>query len=176
MDKDGEAAVVFTQRAHTLSRHGGDWVMPGGTVDPGDASPDITSRREAAEELGVPLESVEVAAKLDSHGPFATGFLLQFYLGFIAPGTVLHPNPAEVAAVELVPLSTLMADGAHHLSDEPPEGYSMPGMPHMKRPSLSTYGTTLHFFQIKEGEFAWGLQATTLIDLMAHLVAERLRS
>ena len=173
MEHAGEAAVVLTQRASTLKRHGGDWVLPGGVCEPDDATPAATAQRETAEELGVPLSAVEVAGMLDSHGPFQTGFLLQFFIGFIAPGTVLRPNPAEVAAVELAPLSALMAEGAHHISDQAPAGYVLPGIgPTDRQPTRRR----LHYFRIRDEEFVWGLQGTTLVDLLTHLVAERLRS
>ena len=173
IEHDGEAAVVLTQRSSSLARHGGDWVLPGGVCDPDDSTPAETARREAAEELGIPLSAVEVVAALDSHGPFHTGFLLQFFIGFIATGTVLQPNPAEVAAIEIVPLSALMVDGAHHISDRAPAGYVLPGM---APESGKQVRRRMHFFRIRQGEFVWGLQGTTLVDLLTHLVAERLRT
>jgi len=36
-DGEGQAAVLLTVRASGLRRHGGQWALPGGRLDPGEA-------------------------------------------------------------------------------------------------------------------------------------------
>ena len=50
----GSAAVLLTRRASGLRRHGGQWAIPGGRLDPGE-TPEIAALRELEEEVGLAL-------------------------------------------------------------------------------------------------------------------------
>ncbi|ORY30327.1 NUDIX hydrolase domain-like protein [Naematelia encephala] len=53
---DDKLSVLLTTRAKTLRRHPNQTALPGGKVDPEDPSPIHTARREAFEEVSLPLK------------------------------------------------------------------------------------------------------------------------
>jgi 8-oxo-dGTP pyrophosphatase MutT (NUDIX family) len=175
VDVDGEAAVVCTRRPATMTYHRGDWVFPGGRVDAAvDDNPEAAARREAAEELGVPQSAIEVVGALDAHGPIITGFVMHPFVGIIAPGIALAPDPREVDDVAVVALSRLLADGSYRLGSELPEHQPGPtaAVDAPRDPSAPSRGN-LSFFVVRDGEELWGTQGEILYDLLAHLVHER---
>lgn len=99
--------AIFTRRQDTLRRHAGQISFPGGVRDPQDVTPLHTALREAQEEVGVGPASVEVLGMLDEI-PTITEFRVVPFVGRLAPGTVLEPNPAEIAEVIEVPLAALL--------------------------------------------------------------------
>ncbi len=62
---DGELHLLLTVRHHDLPDHAGEISLPGGAVDPGDASLEGTALREAAEEVGLDPNTVRVLGPLD---------------------------------------------------------------------------------------------------------------
>ncbi|KAF2436331.1 NUDIX domain protein [Tothia fuscella] len=54
-DRQGELRVVLTMRARTLRTYGGQAALPGGKADSLSETPFQTARREAQEEIGLPL-------------------------------------------------------------------------------------------------------------------------
>ncbi|TYJ56010.1 hypothetical protein B9479_003252 [Cryptococcus floricola] len=54
-EKDSELHVLLTTRAKTLRRHPSQTALPGGKVDPEDEDVIFTARREANEEVDLPL-------------------------------------------------------------------------------------------------------------------------
>ena len=166
VELDGEAAVVVTKRAGEMD-HGGDWVFPGGRVDPDDASHRDAARREVAEELGVAPAAIEVLGQLATRGPIVTGYIIENFVGLLDASTTLAPDTREVADVEVIPLRVLLDDATYHrgpaqvmrtidaaLLDRFPD-----------RPALAD----LRHYRVRDGEFLWGLQADILHELLRHL-------
>ncbi|EED79104.1 predicted protein, partial [Postia placenta Mad-698-R] len=54
-EKSDELRVLLTTRAKTLRAHPGETALPGGKVDESDVDTIATARREASEEVGLPL-------------------------------------------------------------------------------------------------------------------------
>lgn len=106
-----ELEVLLLRRNRSLAFHGGDWVFPGGRIDPGDVPPghDATSLsaarraalRETEEEAGIRLPSEEVLLPY-SHWttpvPFPKRFATWF---FVADGVSLHDTNVEVDGGEI---------------------------------------------------------------------------
>ncbi|MDF5754857.1 CoA pyrophosphatase [Spongiactinospora sp. TRM90649] len=118
--------VLLIQRSTRGRRHAGQPAFPGGGVDPGDGGPIGAALREATEETG-----------LDSTGVTVLGTLPELYvshsdnrvtpvLGWWHRPSAVHPaDPAEVAAVERVPIAELV-DPANRLRLRHPRGDSGP--------------------------------------------------
>jgi 8-oxo-dGTP pyrophosphatase MutT (NUDIX family) len=61
----GELLIPLTLRHDALPDHPGEISLPGGAIDPGDASLEATALREAAEEIGLDPGAVQVVGRLD---------------------------------------------------------------------------------------------------------------
>lgn len=102
IERDGEFSVLLTRRTDHLYDHAGQISFPGGRVDPGDDGPVAAALREAEEEVGLPLDSLELAGELDLYIT-RTGFEITPVVGF-SPPFEAKPDRFEVAEVFEVPL------------------------------------------------------------------------
>jgi 8-oxo-dGTP pyrophosphatase MutT (NUDIX family) len=104
-DAAGQATVVLTRRAMGLRKHGGQWALPGGGLDP-EETPEIAALRELQEEVGLVLPPDHVLGCLDDY-PTRSGFVITPVVvwGSAEP---LHPDPREVAGAYHVPLADLL--------------------------------------------------------------------
>lgn len=102
--------ILFIKRAdHAGDPWSGHMAFPGGRRDPGDASLVHTARRETLEEIGLDLEGHgEMLGLLDDVPTHTTGLVVRPFVWAVAEVPGLRPNH-EVAAVEWVPLETLMS-------------------------------------------------------------------
>lgn len=100
--------LLLIQRASTMRAHAGQPAFPGGAIDPGDAGPAAAALREAQEEVGLDPAGVEVLATLPPIYLPPSGFTVHTVLGWWHGPTAVSPrDPAEVAAVERVPIAEL---------------------------------------------------------------------
>ncbi len=104
-------SVLLTKRAETLPRHAGQVSFPGGRIDPSDISAEAAALREAAEEIALDPDRVELAGRLCDHFT-GTGFCITPVLGLIPPEMALHPAPGEVAEIFTLPLATVLDPSA----------------------------------------------------------------
>lgn len=107
--------VLLTRRSDDLPDHAGQIAFPGGRVEPGDADAAATALREAAEEIGLAPDRVEIVGTLAPYRT-GTGYRITPVVGFVAPPFDLAPDPAEVAEVFEVPLAFVL-DTANHRRD-----------------------------------------------------------
>jgi len=106
---DGDLHLVFTRRRDDLRRHPGEISFPGGRQDEPDEDLVATALREAEEEIGLPVDAVEVLGALQPTPTIATNYAIYPFVGRIEPGHVWKPSAAEVAAVLELSLSDLRA-------------------------------------------------------------------
>lgn len=106
----GEAAFVLTKRAARLNRHAGQYALPGGRLDEGEAAHDA-ARREAREEIGLALDPGAFVGRLDDY-PTRSGYLITPLVAWLEAGARMDPNPAEVARIYRVPLAHLGREGS----------------------------------------------------------------
>jgi len=102
-----EPEVIFTRRAADLARHAGEISFPGGMHDAVDADLLATALREAEEELGLSPDTVDVLGALEPISTYTTGFWVTAFVGALAEGPDLTPNPDEIAEVIQVPVRVL---------------------------------------------------------------------
>jgi mutator protein MutT len=105
-DAEGRAAVVLTLRAAGLRRHGGQWALPGGRLDPGE-TPETAALRELAEEVGLTLTVDHLLGRLDDY-PTRSGFVITPVVLWGSTAAPLRANPREVAGIHLVPVADLL--------------------------------------------------------------------
>ena len=101
----GEACLLVTQRAAGLRAHPGQFSLPGGRLEP-DEDAVAAARRELREEVGLSCAAGDVLGVLDDYAT-RSGFLITPAVVWGPPASGIAPDPAEVAAVHLVPVSDL---------------------------------------------------------------------
>jgi len=95
-------ALLLTLRAAGLRSHRGQWALPGGRCDEGEA-PVEAALRELHEELGLELAAGDVLGLLDDY-PTRSGYLITPVVVWAATGGAISPNPQEVASVHRIAL------------------------------------------------------------------------
>lgn len=99
-----QAGVLVTLRPSGLNRHGGQYALPGGRLDPGETD-EAAALRELREELGLSLDAGAILGRLDDF-PTRSGFRIA-PLVMWAEAAAITPDPEEVAEVYHLPLSEL---------------------------------------------------------------------
>jgi 8-oxo-dGTP pyrophosphatase MutT (NUDIX family) len=127
-----EPALLLTRRSARMSRHPGQWALPGGRLDEGESA-EQAALRELQEELGVALPAAHVIGRLDDYATHS-GYVITPVLacaGAACAGVTqaLHPNPDEVASVHRLPICELLREDAP-LLNQPRSG----GAPILRMP------------------------------------------
>jgi len=102
---DARAHVLLTVRSDAV-RHGGQVSMPGGVVEPGETF-EQAALREAHEEVGLPLDGVEVLGALTPIDIPVSGFRLHPIVAAARVRPSLRPADAEVARILEIDLDAL---------------------------------------------------------------------
>jgi 8-oxo-dGTP pyrophosphatase MutT (NUDIX family) len=148
------ATMLLTQRTAHLRDHAGQVSFPGGRCEEGDASPEATALREAAEEVGIAAHQVEILGRLPEYRT-GTGFVITPVVGLVTPPLNLKLDDFEVAEVFEPPLEFLL-DSANH-----------------QRQSIEVRGTRREYWAMPwQGYFIWGATAGMLVTLQHFLYAE----
>ena len=104
--------VLLTRRTEHLRDHAGQISFPGGRSEPADAGAIGTALREAAEEVGLPPDRVEVIGEMPIYTT-VTHYVVTPVVGLVHPPFELVVDKSEVAEAFEVPLGWLM-DPANH--------------------------------------------------------------
>lgn len=102
---DGRPCLLLTRRAPWLRAHAGQWALPGGRRDAGEAAVD-GALRELAEEVGLVLGTGSVLGLLDDYVT-RSGYVMTPVVCWAGPTGRLDGSEAEVASVHQVPLADL---------------------------------------------------------------------
>lgn len=103
--KSGAAGILMTMRPPKLNRHGGQYALPGGRLDPGETDI-VAARRELQEELGLTLGDGDVLGRLD-HFPTRSGFRIAPVVMWCEDTAMMQPDPSEVDRVFHLPMQEL---------------------------------------------------------------------
>lgn len=126
-DSAADADVLLIQRSATMRSHAGQVAFPGGATDPQDASATATALREAAEEVGLRPDTVDVLAELPALWLPPSGFVVTPVVAYWrSPHPVGVVDEAEVAGVQRVRLADLL-EPANRFTVRHPSGYRGPG-------------------------------------------------
>ena len=118
--------LLFIQRSDDLRLHAGQPAFPGGAIDPTDSGPVAAALREAAEEVGVDPDGVDIVGALPELFIPRTGFRVVPVLAWWRePCPVAPVDLAEVAAVERIGVSEL-TDPAARVMVRVPDGRTTP--------------------------------------------------
>jgi 8-oxo-dGTP pyrophosphatase MutT (NUDIX family) len=96
---DGHLHVVLTKRGEEMRRHGGEISFPGGRQDDDETDLRTTALREAEEEIGLPVDAVELVGALQPTPTIASNYAVYPFVGLIEPGRAWTLSPREVAQV-----------------------------------------------------------------------------
>ncbi len=103
----GGAAFLLCRRTTRLSRHAGQWALPGGRIDEGETALDA-ALRELDEELGLRLGPSSVVGWLDDYAT-RSGYRISPVVLWGGADPAVTPAPDEVLAVYRVGLHALLA-------------------------------------------------------------------
>jgi 8-oxo-dGTP pyrophosphatase MutT (NUDIX family) len=103
----GGAAFLLCRRATRMTRHAGQWALPGGRLD-ADENPVEGALRELREELGLSLSTSELLGRLDDY-PTRSGYVITPVVLWGPADPQLVPAPDEVQAVYRIGLQPLLA-------------------------------------------------------------------
>ncbi len=101
------ARIILTQRTAHLRKHAGQVALPGGAIDPDDASAESAAMREAQEEIGLDPKHVEPLMRLPDYLT-STGFRIKPVVALVSSDATFQINRDEVDALFEVPLTYLM--------------------------------------------------------------------
>lgn len=105
-----DAALVLTRRASALRRHGGQWALPGGRVDPGETA-EQAALRELAEEVDLSLDPADVLGRLDDYAT-RSGFVITPVVVWAGRADRMRINEAEVASIHRIGLDEFLRSDA----------------------------------------------------------------
>ena len=136
--------VLLTKRSSALKHHPGQIAFPGGKQDDGDEDLIAAALREANEEIGLPIGSVEILGSLASHET-VTGFTVTPVFAFVRDRFDVQPEPGEVEEVFSVPLRHVLDTGNYLVE------------------SRRWRGARRHYFVVPYGPYyIWGATARML--------------
>lgn len=155
-EEGGEAHVVLTRRARTLSSHRGEIALPGGRSDD-DETPVATALREAHEEVGIAPSLVTPVGWLTPIVTFASGSAIWPVVGVLEERPDFVIDVSEVERVFTVSLADLAADGAF-LEERWRRAKPRPG-------TDSDGYFPIYFFRVP-GDVVWGATARVLTEML----------
>lgn len=117
-DQDDEARFVLTRRTDSLSHHPGQISLPGGALEPQDASLAITALRETHEEVGIAPERVRLIGRLPNVHTAVSRFLVAPFIGVHDGVPEMNAQPEEIARI-FTPTVRSLVDADRRLPAEP---------------------------------------------------------
>lgn len=108
--REDRLELLLTKRSSALKHHPGQIAFPGGKQDQSDADVIATALREANEEIGLPIDKVEILGSLPAHET-VTSFTVTPVIALVRDTFEIRPEPGEVDEVFSVPLTHVLNPG-----------------------------------------------------------------
>jgi 8-oxo-dGTP pyrophosphatase MutT (NUDIX family) len=105
-DADGEACIPLLLRAAGLSRHPGQFALPGGKLNPGERA-EAAALRELREELGLAAADDSIVGLLDDYDTRSGFTITPVVVWSRATAAELQPSDDEVAGLFLLKMGDL---------------------------------------------------------------------
>ena len=99
--------LLVERRAAELTRHAGQYALPGGRIDPSDGSPERAAVRETEEETGLPGGSISIHGRLPDRRT-STGWVITPVVATAPEPGRLVPADVEVAELVRLPVIALL--------------------------------------------------------------------
>ncbi|ORX33938.1 NUDIX hydrolase domain-like protein [Kockovaella imperatae] len=154
MNIQGEPCILLSRRSEKLRVHAGEVSFPGGKADPTDANLAAAAMREAEEELGIPVENVELLGMLEPP-EYSLGNRARVwaFVGFVhdRPFDILN-SATQFRSQKVGPLTSLS------LSDLKPSTSEVSGLipfPLFLLADKESDRRSLHFFRMDPGKPYW---------------------
>jgi|DewCreStandDraft_2_1066082.scaffolds.fasta_scaffold26492_2 8-oxo-dGTP pyrophosphatase MutT (NUDIX family) len=150
-------SLLFIRRSLSNDPHSGQVAFPGGRMEQEDTSPEITSLREAQEEIGLSPEHVEIIGKLPSLLT-VTNYEIHPIVGIIPYPYPFRPSQSEVQKIFTIPLDWL-ADSTNYRVEE----RNLPA-PVGRIPTI--------YYRPYQDEILWGASAQIVHNLLRLINAQ----
>jgi len=154
--------LLFTRRTDKLPEHSGQVAFPGGSMDPGESSPEQTALREASEEIGLHPNKVQVIGRLRSIITI-TNYQVTPIVGIIPWPYPIQLEREEVQRVFTIPLTWLAQPDNREIRQHtrllPQTGHESGG----ERESVTMPAI---YFKKYDGELLWGVTAQIVVSLL----------
>jgi 8-oxo-dGTP pyrophosphatase MutT (NUDIX family) len=148
---DVDLPLLFILRSGSLRFHAGQIAFPGGSRDPVDRDVIATALREAAEEVALAPDNVDVLGILPPFLTAVSDLWLTPVVGLQRSPWVITTDAVEVAEWFRIDLATLL-NAPHTVRDIPRDGQHR----------------LVHFYEV-EGRVIWGVSAAILHELLTRL-------
>lgn len=112
--KDGQYYLLFIKRTDRVRVHKGQISSPGGAYEARDGTLLNTALREAAEEIGLAVEDIQVLGELDDQESVTTNYVITPFLALIPHPYHFRLDGHEVQELLEVPISALLDKDNEH--------------------------------------------------------------
>lgn len=140
-----DANLIFIQRSsrEPRDRHAGQISFPGGSQEAVDQDLAATATRETWEEIGVPVDNIEVMGALTELYIPVSNFLVAPYVGFIDHRPDFIRQESEVDEVLEIPFDSFFSPTARQLMDkELTNGMRLTKVPYWNVADQQIWGAT----------------------------------
>lgn len=164
--------IIFEKRAEHLRRQPGEICFPGGRIEKGQEDSQTAALREAAEELRINKDDINLVGPLDFFVSSSDSIIYPFVGWIEKEFAEISPNPDEVSEIFTVPVSFLLNTEPKiyqiHYKIEPEDSF-----PYHLIPDGKDYNwrprSMKEYFYCYEDKVIWGMTARMLNEFLENI-------
>jgi len=156
--REGQYYILFTKRTEEVTTHKGQISFPGGTYEEEDVTLLNTALREAAEEIDLLADDIEVLGELDDTEALVSNYTISPFVAMIPWPYQFKVDGREIARIIEVPVSSLLDKNKIHNETITVEGQT-----------FKQYSYHYH------GDVIWGATArilTQFLDIFSRIAVQ----